>query len=111
MRRVVGGPGTIRSPGAAARTRYLVELGGITGDPGAIQDLATRVRRAAGQVDGSSGDVRFLRLVFVPHDSSCLLLFEGRSVQAVRRAIAAAGIRASRVTGAIGVGDVRPGER
>lgn len=111
MTRATGGPGAIGRAGATARTRYLVELGGVASGPGAIQDLATRVRRAAGQVDGSSGDVRFLRLVFVPHDSSCLLLFEGDSVEAVRRVVAAAGMRAGRVTGAIGVGDVRPGER
>lgn len=82
--------------GQAPRTRFLVELAEGTGVLSAIQGLADQARDAAEEAAMSGLHVRFLRLVFVPEDGACFLLFEAESEEAVRRAVA----------GRIGVGRI-----
>lgn len=73
---------------------YLVELrGGVT-------DLAAageRARSAAEALAREGTAVRWVRSVYVPEDESCLLLFEARTPDAVRRAGRRAGLEYERL--------------
>ena len=78
-------------------TRYLVELSDSESLLEGVQALAGRARRAAAQVTQEGTRVRFLRVVFVPDDGSCFLLYEAESEQAINKAIASGEIRVRRV--------------
>ncbi len=77
--------------------RYLVELAGTDGDLADVQALAERARRAAVEVTQEGTRVRFLRVVFVPEDGSCFLLYEAETEQAIGKAVACAEIGVRRV--------------
>jgi hypothetical protein len=81
--------------------RYLIELADASAALVGIQALAERARRAAAEVARGGVSVRFLRVVFVPEDGSCFLLYEGESERAIRTAVTRAGIGAGRLTGSL----------
>lgn len=98
--------GLPRSPSGRppeSATRYLVELAIPAGGLTAVQTLAERARRGATRAMRDGMRVRFLRLVFVPEDGSCFLLYEGASELAVRSAVAGAGIDIVTIAGALAV--------
>ena len=100
-------PGRQESPGPL--TRYLVELVDTADGLTAIQSISARARRAAAEVAGGGQGVRFLRVVFVPEDGSCFLLYEAESEHAIRRAVTVAGIDTRSVAGTLKcTGDQRP---
>ncbi len=77
-----------------SRSRYLVELGDATGGRPTVQALGDRARRSARDLVSEGSSVRFLRIVFLPEDDSCYLLYEAASDDEIRRAIDGAGIAA-----------------
>lgn len=98
--------GPARLPLPESLTRYLVELSDTGGALASVQALADRARRAAAEVSQEGTRVRFLRVVFVPEDGSCFLLYEGESEQAVNRAVASGEIGVRRVAHALQPADV-----
>jgi hypothetical protein len=62
---------------------YLVELY----QPAASSDgraSVERARAAAAELTSEGTAVRYLRSIFIPEDETCLHLFEGASVEAIR---------------------------
>ena len=91
-------------PPTAAQARFLVELAGETGSLEAIRDIADRARRAAAEVSGEGIPVRFLRVVYLPEDGACVLLFAAPSARAAAAAVARAGLGAERVSRSVAAG-------
>lgn len=90
--------------------RYLVELE----SPESvfdIQSVGARSRAASKEVSRHGMAVRFLRSVFVPEDGSCLLIFEGDSIEAVTEACTRAAIDVGRVSRTLDLTTVSPPER
>jgi hypothetical protein len=81
--------------------RYLVELRPAEDGFADIQSLGARSRAASEELSRNGTPVRFLRSVFVPEDSSCLLVFEGASAEAVTEACRRAAIVAERISAAL----------
>ncbi len=94
-------PGREHAPGPLAR--YLVEVSPSAEGLPSVQTMSVRARQAASEVARDGLDVRFLRLLFVPHDGSCLLLYEGASEAVIRRAVTAAGLDPRSISGAVGL--------
>ena len=83
--------------GGRELARYLVDVTPPPdGDPD-IGELAARSRAACEAVSKDGSFVRLLRSVFVPEDGSCLLVFEARSAEAVRRAMGRSGLASEHV--------------
>jgi hypothetical protein len=73
-------------------TEFLVELYRSRHDVQAAADVGERARLAADAVRQDGPPVRLVRSIFVPDDETCFLLFEAVSVDAVRTAMARAGL-------------------
>jgi Nickel responsive protein SCO4226-like len=91
----------------SAPCRYLVELSPSHGSFEDIQSLGASSRAASEELSRDGTPVRFLRSVFVPEDSRCLLVFEGGSDEAVLEACRRAGIVAERISEALDPNRVR----
>ena len=64
-------------------------------------DLIGAASRAAADVSRDGQSVRCVRSFVVPEDETCFLLFEARSIDAVREVLGRAGLSAGRVTEAM----------
>lgn len=93
-----GGSGDDASPEPQPWPRYLVELSRELATFADVRDLADRARRGAGDASLAGAPVRFLRVVFVPDDGTCLLLYEAAAASAVTTAVLLAGLERVRVT-------------
>lgn len=102
--------GPVPDQASDSLTRYLVELAGAASALASVQALAERARRAAVDVTQEGTRVRFLRVVFVPEDGSCFLLYEAESEQAISTAVACAEIGVQRVARSLAPGDLSAGE-
>lgn len=101
---MTGLPGSPSGRPPESATRYLVELAIPVGGLTAVQTLAERARRGATWAMRNGVRVRFLRVVFVPEDGSCFLLYEGASELAVRSAVAGAGIDVATIADTLAAG-------
>lgn len=98
--------GPVDQPRPDSLKRYLVELAGTASALASVQALAERARRAAAEVTQEGTRVRFLRVVFVPEDGSCFLLYEAESEQAINKAVASGEIGVRRVARSLAPGDL-----
>ena len=73
-------------------TEYLVELYRSQTEAAAAAEDGERARVAAEILTGSGRAVRLVRSFFVPDDETCFLLYEAESADAVRTAMALAGL-------------------
>ena len=73
-------------------TEYLVELYRSQSEAAAAAADGERARVAAEILTGSGRAVRLVRSIFVPDDETCFLLYEADSADAVRTAMALAGL-------------------
>ena len=65
---------------------FLLEVYVSRTDADAVSDRVERANRAAVELTSEGTPVRFVRSIFVPSDETCFLLYEARSVDAVREA-------------------------
>jgi hypothetical protein len=89
----------------ARRSRYLLELAPASGRNEDVRQLAARARAAAEAMRSEGVPVRFLRSIYVPEDGACFFLYEGDSVETVRRAGRRARVTAARIDAALEAGD------
>lgn len=75
---------------------YAVEMY-MARDAADAADAARRARRAAEDMAREGASVRFVRLLFMPEDETCFLLFEARDMTLVRAAAEQAGLQVDRV--------------
>jgi hypothetical protein len=78
-------------------THYLVESYQSRAGAKELDAVTERLRQAAAELSRSGSPVRYLRGLFVPEDELCLHLFEGVSVDAVRKALARAAVVYERI--------------
>ena len=78
-------------------TEFLVELYRSRSETQAVAADGERARVAAETLSGSGPAVRLVRSFFVPDDETCFLLYEAESADAVRAAVALAGLRCDEV--------------
>jgi len=62
------------------------------------------ITRAADQASGPGAPVRFLGAIAVPGEETCFGLYQAPTADAVRAAMAAAGLRPERITRAVPIG-------
>ena len=67
-------------------TEFLVELYVSRTNAAAVGHARDRAHRATAELTAEGTSVRLLRLIFLPADETCLLLFEATSIDAVREA-------------------------
>jgi hypothetical protein len=65
---------------------YLVELAAPAGGWRDLQELTSRARAGAEEMNRDGVAVRFLRSIYVPEDESCFFLYEGDSIETVGEA-------------------------
>ena len=78
-------------------TEYLVELYRSRNDVQAAADDGERARQAAQALSRHGTSVQLVRSIFVPEDETCFLLYEAASADAVRAALALAGLPSDEV--------------
>jgi hypothetical protein len=77
------------------QARYLVELS----VPGAAwNDIDRLIRKARASANEPRSQVRFVRGIYVPEDSSCFLLYEARSARSAAAAARTAELVVERVS-------------
>ena len=84
-------------------TEFLVELYRSHTETRAAAADGERARAAAETLSGSGQAVRLVRSFFVPDDETCFLLYEAESADAVRTAMALAGLPCDEVHETTGV--------
>lgn len=82
---------------------YVVELDTTHVAWRELDELLGRIRASSASRGGEQ--VRFVRSVYVPEDARCLLVYEGPSGEAVRRAAEAADVGVIRIEPAIRLGE------
>ena len=76
---------------------FLVELYVPRSEGEAVEEGASRARRAAEVLTLEGTPVQFLRSIFVPEDETCFFLYKAASSDAVRTAAQRAALRYERV--------------
>ena len=92
-------------PDEQDQSRYLVELPRAGTGLDFPDALAARARLAAAELKREGMPVRFLRVIFVPEDETCFLLYEAASPEAAAEAAERAAIPVERVVEAVRVGE------
>jgi len=77
---------------------YLVEEYGSELTPSELNEVARRAHRAARQLACSGTPVRWIALVALPSDQTCLHLYEASEASAVHEAVSLAAITVERLT-------------
>ncbi len=80
-------------------TSFLVEA--YTPTAAALSEIETRARLASVELQREGTPVRYVRSILIPGDETCLHLFQGPSVEAVREASERAGFSAQRIVEAV----------
>jgi hypothetical protein len=64
---------------------------------GTLAAAEERVRRMATRLSDASGEIRYLRAIYVSEDETCFYAFEARSAELVAEACTLAGLSEGRV--------------
>lgn len=80
-------------------TSFLVEA--YTPTAAALSEIEARARLASVELQREGTPVRYVRSILIPGDETCLHLFQGPSVEAVREASERAGFSAQRIVEAV----------
>jgi hypothetical protein len=86
----------MEDPEQRRSARYLVEIARPDCGWGDIQGLATRARQSCEALRREGSDVRFMRVIFVPEDETCLFLYEADSEDAIRESATRASLALER---------------
>jgi hypothetical protein len=87
---------------------FLAETYAPREGPGGAGARAGDIARAAAQASGPGAPVCFLGAVAVPGEETCFWLYQAPTAEAVRAAMAAAGLRPERITPAVTIRPPRP---
>jgi muconolactone delta-isomerase len=80
-------------------TSFLVEA--YTPTAPALSEIEARARLASVELQREGVPVRYVRSILIPGDETCLHLFQGPSVEAVREVSERAGFSAQRIVEAV----------
>jgi hypothetical protein len=86
--------------------KFLVELYLPSHGADAAAATAARARAAADELAGQGAPVRYLRMLYVPDDETCFLLYEAASAELAGEASQRAQIAYERVLEAVEGGDL-----
>lgn len=87
---------------------FLAETYAPRDAPGTAAPRAGDLARAAAHASGPGAPVRFLGAIIVPGEETGFWLYQAPTAEAVRAAMAAAGLRAERITPAVTIAPPRP---
>jgi hypothetical protein len=80
---------------------FLAELYLPSTRPGGAAEAAARARAAADDLARDGDALRFLRIIFVPGDETCLVAYEAAAAETVAAAGRRAGLEFERIVAAI----------